>query len=360
MALIAIQDASAHLGVERGALTVRRGTNVIQTLPLQDVTEVHLFGPVGVSPTARILLMKSGVDCLMFDGHGRYLGRLLSASSSNAARRLAQYRFMSEPERALAFARSVVTGKLRNQRSLVRRIQRDRNADVLIAALSSIRKTVRRAAEAPSVESLRGYEGYGTLMYFRAIRAAIRNPAFTFTGRNRRPPRDPINACLSFGYTVLLQRVESAIRRAGLDPYVGALHETGRGKPSLALDLVEELRPIVVDRMVLRLVNRRQLTPTDFEKPDLSPQPLSKPLESDGENATDGQDENADGRPAVYLGRTGRGIFLREWANLWRKRYHYAPRQARFSLGDIVDFQAQQMSRVIEREDLDYQPLIMD
>ena len=108
---------------------------------------------------------------------------------------------------------------------------------------------------------MRGAEGAGSAGYFSGFGAAIVNPDFAFTGRNRRPPRDPVNACLSFGYALLTAMVTNIAERVGLDPMVGALHDLDYGRPSLALDLIEEWRPVLVDSVVLRLVNRRQITP---------------------------------------------------------------------------------------------------
>ena len=143
---------------------------------------------------------------------------------------------------------------------------------------------------------------------------------------------------------MLLARVSTAVWKIGLDPFLGALHEPGRGKPALALDLMEEFRPVIVDRLVARLVNRCQLTPDDFENPT-----------DVGVHDTDGKDT----RPAVYLARTGRSIFLRELANVWRRSLHYPPEDRKLTVGAIVDAQARRMARALENEEPEYEPYLL-
>jgi len=209
------------------------------------------------------------------------------------------------------------------------------------AALAGLRHLIERVADVDDLNVLRGIEGQGAKLYFEGFGAAILNPVFSFKGRNRRPPKDPVNACLSFGYTLLLTRVESAVRRAGLDPYLGALHDPGRGKPSLCLDLMEVFRPAVVDRLVLRLLNRRQLTPDDFIDPNAHVGEVSAPPDVE-------LDESEKVPNAVFLGPVGRPVMLREMARVRREPQRYEPDGKQLTLGAIVSREASQLARLFE------------
>lgn len=336
MPLLAVQEAGAVVGTKRGVITVSVGDNLAHSVPLHDIDEVHLVGPVELTASARKLLLKQNIDVVFFDGAGRYEGRLICAESKLAERRLAQYQCLSG-DGALGLAQAVVVGKLNNQRNMLMRIGRERQDERIVAGISAFRVAMERASRESDLNVLRGLEGYCATLYFKGFAAGILSPEVEFTERNRRPPRDPVNACLSFGYTSLLTRVETAVRKAGLDPYMGALHEVGRGKPALVLDLMEEYR-VVVDRLVLRLFNRGQLGLQDFEEPGID-------LES---YAEEDPDSAHDGRPPVFLARTGRAIFLRELADVWRTRYLLPDSQTRHTLGDIIEKQAYRAARYFE------------
>ena len=258
MAVLAIQEQGALLGWRHGALVISLKGEVKRTLPPHDVEIVHLYGHVSLTPAARLALLGRGVDVMFFSSHGQYRGQLLSGLSKSAARRLKQYQYLSKPLDTLRLARIFVDGKLQNQRALLQRSNRGRNLDKISRAIESLERARRSAETSSDLDMLRGVEGHGAAVYFGALGLALKTNLFTFRTRTRRPPRDPVNSALSYAYMLLLRRVEGALRRAGIDPYLGALHATGRGKPSLALDMMEPLRPLVVDRMMLRLFNRKQ------------------------------------------------------------------------------------------------------
>jgi CRISPR-associated exonuclease Cas4/CRISPR-associated protein Cas1 len=186
--------------------------------------------------------------------------------SANA--RQAQYAFANDKAKALAFARDLVIAKLRNQRTILRRNwrgdtqERDERLDALSAAKA-------RADRARELSELLGAEGEGAAIYFRGFPmlltpAAAALPAFDFTRRSRRPPADPINACLSLTYALLTRTISTALEIAGLDPWVGLYHTQRPGRPALALDLMEPLRPILADSAVLMAINNGELAPDDF------------------------------------------------------------------------------------------------
>ena len=187
------------------------------------------------------------------------------------ALRKAQYLRLGDPAFALATAGGIVAGKIENMaRFLLLRARQYKN-DELGLLVVKLRGFKSHIPEACDLDVLRGIEGAAARVYFDAFRLLVRNPSFSFQGRNRRPPLDPVNALLSFVYTLLTNEVLSSIKSAGLDPYLGSLHDVEYGRPSLACDLVEEYRCFLGDRLILGLINRKALGPGDFVYRDLPP-----------------------------------------------------------------------------------------
>jgi CRISP-associated protein Cas1 len=162
-------------------------------------------------------------------------------------------------------ARAIVAAKVTHQRQLLLRAQRRLRDDPLADALGRMRLLAEQASRETDLDRLRGLEGMAAALYFGQFAKLLRPPDLTFAGRSRRPPRDPVNACLSFGYALLGNLIETDLLRRGMEPLVGFFHQPHHGRPSLALDLLEAFRPHI-DALVLRLVNRRQLGPLDFEQ----------------------------------------------------------------------------------------------
>lgn len=359
MTLLAVQSKGARLDAREEALTVSCSGRVVESFPAHEVSEVHCYGAVEVGAAARRLLLARGVDVLFLTPRGEYRGRLLSPLSAHGERRRAQYGALARPEVALNLARACVRGKVQNARNLLARLRGERRGRAVRAALAGLRQALRRCDEASCVEALRGVEGHAAALYFEALGEAFVHPELVFSGRNRRPPRDPINACLSFGYTLLLRRVESAVLAAGLDPYLGALHEPGRSKPALALDLMEELRPLLVDRLVLRLVNTRQLAGSDFEHPGLASGLASAPPQPGEALDGEGSDAPEAGR-AVYLAPSGRSIFLRALAAAWERRFPHPERGDRYTLRALVEERALRLAQAFAEGSEDpHSPLVL-
>jgi CRISPR-associated protein Cas1 len=205
------------------------------------------------------------VETVFLTATGRFRARLGIDAHRHVELRRTQYRKLGEEQTAGPIGAKLVAGKLENMaRFLIARGRRYHNEALRVAAarIRSIRTGC--LSEPFNLERIRGLEGAGTRIYFGVFGDMIQNPDFSFTGRNRRPPLDPVNAMLSFVYTLLTNEVLSAVKASGLDPYLGALHEISYGRPSLACDLVEEYRCLLGDRMVLGLLNRKMLTPNDF------------------------------------------------------------------------------------------------
>ena len=241
-------------------------------VPLHMLASIVTFGPIYVSPALIGACAQSGITIVLLDRVGRFTARIEGPVSGNVLLRRAQYTASETPEEIV---RSLVVGKIANQRAVLMRALRDHGEEASDEARAALRAGVERLARIlrrvehkdHDNDELRGSEGEAASIYFALFDRLIRSPdeAMRWRGRSRRPPRDPMNALLSFLYTLLTHDCRSAAESVGLDPAVGFLHRDRPGRPSLALDLMEELRPILVDRLALSLVNRRQLRERDFE-----------------------------------------------------------------------------------------------
>lgn len=243
-------------------------------VPIHLLGGLVCFGRAGVSPPLLGFCAEQGVCVSFMTEHGRFLARVEGPVSGNVLLRRAQYRATDDPDTATGLVREVVIGKILNQRAVIRRALRDHGKAMesgakskLDAAERRLTDAARRAQRPQAIDTLRGIEGETAQAYFNIFDCLIRGDrsAFRFERRSRRPPLDPTNALLSFLYVLLLHDCRSALETVGLDPAVGYLHRIRPGRPSLALDLMEELRPVLADRVALSLINRRQLSAREFQ-----------------------------------------------------------------------------------------------
>ena len=226
---------------------------------------IGLVGRVHLTADATRLCLDEGIGVSWLTRRGGFLGRLTPALSRTADLRLRQFRLAEDPEGSLALARLFIEGKLRNAAAMIRMVRSNRPGEVRFAkVIERLSRLRAKLAEAGDADGIRGIEGDGARRYFSVFGLAFSGP-IGFAGRKRRPAPDPANALLSFGYVLLANFLTGLLEARGLDPYLGYLHSERSGKPSLALDLIEELRHPVVDRFVLRLCNRRQFLPEHFE-----------------------------------------------------------------------------------------------
>lgn len=248
-------------GVERGRA------------PLHMLDGVVSFGRPGASPALLAACAEAGIAVSHLDPNGRFLARVEGPRSGNVLLRRAQYRAADKPDAAVPIVRSIVAAKVANQRAVLRRALRDYGSEMAPDRRTALEDgerrltaVARRALAIDAVDELRGLEGEAANVYFGVFDVFVRveGPAFRFTGRSRRPPLDRINAVLSFLYAMLGHDCRSALEAHGLDPQVGFLHADRPGRAGLALDLMEELRPVLADRLALSLINRRQLAADDF------------------------------------------------------------------------------------------------
>ena len=345
MALLSLRGHELGVCWRQGRWVVLRRGQETRTLRPAEVSAIHCLGPVDLTPSARAAALARGVPVVFLTADGRYRGRLEGARGPTGALHRAQVTWLEDPVHRASLAREVVAGKLDNQRTLLLRAQR-RHADPrLTAAACSIRAMARRARAEDDRQRLLGMEGEGARLYFSAWPALISNPEFSWSGRTKRPPRDAVNACLSYAYTLLSARADDAVRTVGLLPGVGALHESGRGAAALVFDLVEEFRAPFVDRVVLRLVNRRQLAPEDFEDP--AHRTVSLAAGEPGRPVPSG---------AVYLGAAARRLLTKELQRTWREDLPDAVSDERVKSEWLWERQARRIARVVQGKEPDYRP----
>lgn len=280
--VVTLDDAS---GKSAGSSQHRR--RLIEVEPHR-LDLVALFGRVHITSDATRHCLREGIDLAWFSRNGRLLGRAVSELSRSGEVRLGQYRRADNAVSRLAFARTIVEAKIRNEIAVLRRLQSNRHGDKAIACvIRDLKRTANDIAAAKNLAGLLGLEGTAARQYFAGLKRGF-VADLRFDGRARRPPPDPANALLSLGYVMLGQEITGLIEAVGLDPSIGLYHELRPGRASLALDIVEELRAPVVDRLVLRVCNLRIIRPEMFTA------------------ATDGD--------GVRLTQAGLQTFLAEWA----------------------------------------------
>lgn len=366
--IIVLSEPGARIHAEKEHLVVERAGHKVREYPLSSLSEVLCVGRIELSAAAMWRCLRHDIRVVLLTRDGRYLGRLSGPLARNGDLRLSQYRAVTDKGRCLAIAKAIVAAKAQNQRYLLLRRQRDLKDPDLALALVKMRKIVEQLPQAKDVEEVRGLEGTLAQVYFGAFSKLLKNPLFEFHGRNRRPPRDPVNAMLSFGYTVVGALLEGDVEAAGLDPSLGCLHMPAYGRPSLMLDLLEEFRPLVVDTVVVRLINRRQVTPSDFGPPEEAEE--EEEAEEAGELASvipalavqkahgPGAEEEKDLRGAVYLRGPGRKVFLTALLGRLRERLFDGEAGGTFELRAIMRNQVYRMARAFVDEECPYKGFV--
>jgi CRISPR-associated protein Cas1 len=276
-AVLYLQEQGAYVGKRSEHLIVRKHGQELQRIPIAAVRQVVIFGNVQVSTQALGSLATLGVPVVYMTVYGNFVASVMPTVTKNVLLRVNQFKIFADPRRAFTLAKAVVKAKISNQRTLLMRSLRSRNAGESTdeSTRGSNEPAARDMAELlsrldgiadPAV--LLGTEGQAAALYFsqfnRMLKAAAPGRGFDFRTRNRRPPKDPVNALLSFAYAILLKDCFSALCAVGFDPYHGFFHVGRHGKPSLALDLMEEFRAIIADSVVLTLINNETLTSKDF------------------------------------------------------------------------------------------------
>lgn len=306
-----VDKSWGSIGVQAGQLVIRQGRDIIGEIPLGQFDQLFLVGKINMSGAVLSELFKRDVFTAFFTSFGRFEGALSPEKSKHSAVRIRQVLCSSEETFRLQIAKSVVDAKLCNMRVVLRRANQRNQSAVLTDSVKQIAALRKQISQCPAIETLLGVEGAGSRAYFQGFRSLF-DKKWGFQRRNRRPPRDPVNAVLSFGYSILAGQVTGLIKAVGLDPYIGFLHREHYGHPCLALDLMEPFRPIIVDSIALRMFHQNMVTETDFETPERT-------------------------AGAVYLGTSGRKTFFSAFSTRMKEQATHPVFQRRLSYRRLIE-----------------------
>ena len=329
-----ITSPKAYISLDGETVVIKKDDKKSMRLPLHNLEAIVCFSYPGVSPALMGACAERNIGLAFLKPSGKFLARVSGRVKGNLLLRKRQYQLAEQEDDRVQIAKSCLLGKISNTRTVINRAIRDHALLVDVPKLQNVsgflKGTLQEVAAADKLDTLRGLEGNAAKQYFGIFGGLIlhQKADFHFTERNRRPPRDNVNALLSFLYTLLTYEVASALETVGLDPQVGFLHADRPGRPSLALDMMEELRPVLADRLTLSLINRKQVKGSDFVK-----------KESGGILMTD------DARKAV----------LTAWQERKQQEITHPFLKERVSLGLLPHVQALLLARYI-RGDLDAYP----
>lgn len=266
-----VTNPDVFLSKEGEDVVAKDKESIIMRLPILNLENIVCFNRIGVSQYLMALCAERGIGLCFLTPNGRFLARVTGKTCGNVLLRRKQYRVADNTQQALDISRIMIEGKIFNSRKVIERFKRDHISNEternLVESVSrSLKVNLRQAKQVATANELRGVEGDAAVNYFSIFDKMIvaQRTAFSFHGRNRRPPKDRANCLLSFTYTLLVHEMQSALETVGLDPYVGFLHTDRPGRASLALDMIEELRAYLADRLVLSLINRKQVDGNDF------------------------------------------------------------------------------------------------
>jgi CRISPR-associated protein Cas1 len=265
MATLYVTEQGSMIRKTSDRLVVTKKREVLAEIPCEKLETIFLYGAVQVTSQALAVLLDHGIELAFFTMKGRLRGQITPPKAKNVVLRMRQYELVSDGKRCFDLARELVAAKIGNSAGLLRRLRIHHPEAVPLEPIQELELQSERARSATSLDELRGVEGSAAARHFSAL-AGVVPRELGFTGRNRRPPRDPMNALLSFGYVLVGNELQSLLDGMGFDPYIGFFHQLDYGRPSLALDLLEELRAPLIDRFSLGLLTRRRLVQEDFEQ----------------------------------------------------------------------------------------------
>ena len=329
-----VLSENAYLSLDGENVVVSQDRQETARFALHTLEGILCFSYAGASPALMGGCAERGISLAFFTPRGRFLARIAGETRGNVLLRQQQYRAADDPFASCRYARDFLLGKVYNARWVLERATRDHPqrvpVDRLKALSGQLAAALPRIQDAMTAEELRGIEGEAAQRYFDGFDSLIlqQRETFAFSGRSRRPPLDPVNALLSFAYTLLARECATALEGVGLDPYVGFLHRPRPGRTSLALDLMEELRPVCADRFVLSCINQKQLTAKHCQRQESG---------------------------AVHLTDEGRRAFLTAWQQRRQQTIQHPFLGEKIPWGLVPHVQALLLARTL-RGDLDCYP----
>ncbi|NLD18161.1 MAG: CRISPR-associated endonuclease Cas1 [Tissierellia bacterium] len=324
--IIYITTQGSRLSLDEGRVNISQPEGMTRSIPKEQIESISIFGKVQITSDVINHCLSRGIPINYFSGRGKYFGRTYTTSHSDIYRLKQQIKLSENEDFALELSKNIVSAKVNNQITLLRRYEKTRNNLTDIIKEMSI--VSRKIKSANNLSELRGFEGYIARLYFGGISKCI-NPIFEFKGRNRQPPKDPFNSLISLGYTILLNEIVGNLEAVGLNPFCGFLHEDRERHPTLASDLIEEFRTPLVDSLALNLCNNK-LKEEDFYKED----------------------------EAVFLEKETLKIYLEELENKMNISQNYRQDDSPSTFRRTIGLQCRDLVRAIKEEDpSQYKPL---
>lgn len=332
-----VMTESCYLTLEGENIVILNGGNTLGRFPLHTLENIVSFTYKGASPALMGACAERNIGISFFSPRGAFLARAVGKEYGNVLLRKEQYRISDQKDRSIVYAKNMIVGKIFNCRWSIERTLRDHayrvDAEKLRGISHVLYETMPKIDTVTGLDELRGMEGKAAEQYFSVLNDMILNQKedFTFITRNRRPPLDNINAILSFAYTVLAGECANALSSVGLDPYVGFMHGDRPGRTSLALDMMEELRPVLADRFILTLINTKAIQATHFQK----------------------QKDHA-----VLLTNDGRKVFFNAWQNHKKEMITHPYLKEKIEWGLVPYVQALLLARTIRGDIEEYPPFL--
>jgi len=265
-----VSDPDIYLSLNGNNVVLLRDGEELGKVPMLNIESICTFGHKGVSPALMATCLEKNINLTFFSSSGRFRGRLTGTINGNVILRKKQYEISTSEDESTLISRHMIVGKIYNAEQNIKRVLRDHYVRVNVERLEQIverlKKSRKLAIATTNLDELRGIEGNAASAYFSVFDECIlqQKEDFFYKGRSKRPPLDRVNALLSLAYSLLATETAAALEGVGLDAYVGFLHRDRPGRTSLALDVMEELRPVIAERFVLKIINRKQIQVNDF------------------------------------------------------------------------------------------------
>ncbi len=326
MTTLYLTEDGATLKIKDNRLIVQKTEETLKSIAIEKIENIVLVGKTHLSTPLTVELLERAIPVSWLSSTGKYYGRLENTSYINIERQREQFRMSDNEAFSLALSKNFIGGKIKNCRVVLRRYNRNFNFEEVTQITEELTSYITKIEMSEKIEELLGYEGNCAKLYFKALSMMVRDE-FKFNGRSKQPPRDKFNSLLSFGYTLLMYEIYTAIKNKGLHPYCSFLHKIRRGHPALASDLIEEWRPTIVDSLVMGLVQTKVITEDDFLP----------------------QDEQTGG---VYLTREALKIFIQKFEERLKQYNSYLTYvDYPMSFRESLQFQVSSLVKAIEEKD---------
>lgn len=333
MSYLYVCEQGACIGIGENRFEVKYKGAVIESIPAEMLEVIEVFGKVQITTQCITECLKRGINILYYSMYGAYYGRLISTNHVNVQRQRKQAAIDYDEEFKLDFSKRIIDAKIKNQIVILRRYSRDTDVDVYPVVVQ-MKNMNQKVLNSKSIEQLMGYEGTAAKMYFKQLGELI-NPVFAFTGRTRRPPTDPFNSMISLGYSIILNELYGKLEGKGLNPYFGIMHKDREKHPTLASDLMEEWRAVLIDSTALSMLNGHELKNSDFY--------------------------TGIEQPGVFLEKDAFKKYVEKLENKFRAENRYLSYiEYSVSFRRAMDLQINQFIKAIETENADeYMPIII-